>query len=209
MRDLIILGTGVHAQEIAEIVARVNRETPTWNLLGYLSAEPSQVGRMLNEHAVLGLPDDLARYPNAALVPNLVDLEAMGEMPVERLVSLADPSAFISRTARVGRGCVFYPHTFIGLNARIDDLVFVMAGSVINHDDEIGSWTAITTGVTLAGSVRVEPACYLGQACTVRQHLTIGHHSLIGMGAVVVKDVAPFSVMAGNPARRIRENRPN
>lgn len=60
--------------------------------------------------------------------------------------------------------------------------------------------------VTLAGVVHVEADCYLGQSCTIRQHLRIGKKSLIGMGAVVVKDVPPNSVMVGNPARRIRDN---
>jgi sugar O-acyltransferase (sialic acid O-acetyltransferase NeuD family) len=208
MRDLIILGTGVHAQEMVEIVERVNRETPVWNLLGLITSEEARVGQTLNGARVLGMPDDLRRYPRAGLVPSLVDLKAMGDIPADRLVSLVDPSTFISRSAVIGRGCVFYPNCFVGLNAKVDDLVFVMTGSVINHDDEIGTWTAVTTGVKLAGSVKVEPDCYLGQACTVRQLLTIGRNSLIGMGAVVVKDVEPYSVMAGNPARKIRDNQP-
>lgn len=208
MRDLIILGTGVHALEMVEIVERVNRERPTWNLLGLIASEEKRVGQVLNGAPVLGMPDDLRKYPRAGLVPNLVELKAIGDVPVERLVSLVDPSTFISRTAVIGRGCVFYPNCFVGLNARVDDLVFVMTGSVINHDDVIGSWTGLTTGVKLAGSVTVEPECYLGQACNVRQLLTIGRHSLIGMGAVVVKNVEPNSVMAGNPARKIRINLP-
>jgi acetyltransferase-like isoleucine patch superfamily enzyme len=51
----------------------------------------------------------------------------------------------------------------------------------------------------------VEAGCYLGQGCTVRQELRIGAGSLVGMGAVVVRDVPPGSVVAGNPARRLRD----
>jgi sugar O-acyltransferase (sialic acid O-acetyltransferase NeuD family) len=208
MRDLIILGTGVHALEMVEIVERVNRASPSWNLLGLITAEQIMVGQVLNGAPVLGMPDDLGKYPRADLVPSWADLKAMGDLPLERFVSLIDPSTFISRTAVIGRGCVFYPNCFVGLNAKVDDLVFVMTGSVINHDDVIGTWTAITTGVKLAGSVTVEPECYLGQGCNVRQLLTIGRHSIIGIGAVVVKNVEPNSVMAGIPARRIRTNLP-
>jgi sugar O-acyltransferase (sialic acid O-acetyltransferase NeuD family) len=208
MRDLIILGTGIHALEMVEIVERVNRESATWNLRGLITADAMLVGQALNGAPVLGMPDDLSKYPRAALVPNLVDLKALGDIAVEKMVSLVDPSTFISRTASIGRGCVFYPNCFVGANAQVDDLVFVMTGSVINHDDRIGCWTAITTGVKLAGSVTVEEGCYLGQGCNVRQLLTIGRQSLIGMGAVVVKDVEPYSVMAGNPARKLRSNLP-
>jgi serine acetyltransferase len=38
----------------------------------------------------------------------------------------------------------------------------------------------------------------------VRELLTVGRGSLIGMGAVILHDVQPNSVMAGNPARRLR-----
>jgi acetyltransferase-like isoleucine patch superfamily enzyme len=60
--------------------------------------------------------------------------------------------------------------------------------------------------VHLAGSVTIEPECYLGQSSTIRQCLQVGRHSLVGMGAVVVKDVAPDSVVMGNPARWVRKN---
>lgn len=206
MKDLLILGTGVHALEMVEIVERVNRVSPTWNLIGLITAEEKLVGQTLNQVLVVGVPGDWSRYPQAALVPSLVDLKEIGDLPIERCVSLIDPTTFISRTATIGRGCVFYPHCFVGLNARVDDFVFCMTGSVISHDDVIGRCTAITSGVQLAGSITVEPECYLGQACTVRQLLTIGRHSMIGTGAVVVKNVEPDSVMVGNPARKIKNN---
>jgi sugar O-acyltransferase (sialic acid O-acetyltransferase NeuD family) len=208
MRDLIILGTGVHALEMVEIVERVNRVEPTWNLLGMVTADREMAGRTLNGALVLGMPGDLFRYPGAGLVPSWADWASMGSVPVERLVTLVDPTAFVSRTASIGRGCVVYPHCYVGLNARLDDLVFALPGCVINHDDIIGRGTALASGAQLAGSVTVEQDCYLGQACTVRQLLRIGRHSMIGTGAVVIHNVEADSVMAGNPARRIRANTP-
>ena len=73
----------------------------------------------------------------------------------------------------------------------------------INHDNVIDDRVIITSNVSLAGFVHVESDCYLGQACTVRQHVTIGRGSQIGMGCVVLKDVPPHSVMVGNPARQL------
>ena len=46
-----------------------------------------------------------------------------------------------------------------------------------------------------------------GTGCTVRQYLRIGKDSFIGMGAVVVRDVPPNAVMAGNPARKLKDRR--
>jgi sugar O-acyltransferase (sialic acid O-acetyltransferase NeuD family) len=203
VRNLLILGVGVHAMEMAEIVERVNCVTLTWNLLGYLSPRPDAPRELRNGYAVLGSFERLQEYPDAFVVS---DNEWPRSLPLPRgrLASLIDPGAFISRTAELGDGCVVYPHCFIGLNARLGDRVFCLSGSVINHDDVLEEQVVVASGVTLAGSVHVESDCYLGQACTVRQFVRIGRRSLIGMGAVVLEDVPPNSVIVGNPGRKLR-----
>src|SRR5512142_84715 len=105
VRDLLILGTGVHAGEMAEIVERVNRQAPTWNLLGILGADAVRAGEELNGVPILGGPGRLADYPEALCVP-INEWPQTARFLPERLVSLIDPSAFVSRTARIGPGCV-------------------------------------------------------------------------------------------------------
>lgn len=203
MRDLVILGGGVHSAEMVEIVERINRITPTWNLLGYLTPHEAQIGSTRNGYPVLGTPQELTAYPDACLVPDNEWPRAI-PLPRERLISLIDPAVFVSRTAQIGVGCVFYPNSFLGLNVRIGDGVFCLSGTILNHDDVLEDRVVCASGVTLAGSVYVEEGCYLGQSCTIRQHLRIGKGSLIGMGAVVVKDVPAQSVIVGNPGRQLR-----
>jgi sugar O-acyltransferase (sialic acid O-acetyltransferase NeuD family) len=206
MRDLIILGTGVHAGEMVEIVARINAAQPAWNLLGLIAAGDgsAETRRELNGCPILGIWADIGRYSDAALVPCNEWPRAL-RVPRERLVSIVDPSCFVSRTAGIGAGCVIYPGGFIGLNAVLADCVFALAGCVINHDVRLDEHAVLCSGVLLAGGVRVERDCYLGQGCTVRQNLRIGRGSLVGMGSVVVDNVPPGIVVAGNPARKLRD----
>ena len=203
MRDLLILGTGAHAAEMADIVERINRAASTWRLLGFVAQHPSPAGGTLNGHPVLGAAaiEDL---PDAALAVENEWPRPLG-VPRERLASLVDPSVFVARSAQIGAGCVVFPHGFVGHRARLGDAVFCLAGCVLNHDVVVEDGVTMASGVVLAGSVHVEAGCYLGQSCTVRQQVRIGRGSLIGMGAVVLRDVPPNSVMAGNPARRLRD----
>ena len=206
--DLIILGTGVHALEMAEIVERINERNPTWNLLGfveYTEDGPKHAGESLNGCPVLGTQHSLGDFPSACFVPDN-DWPRDFTVPIAHLASIVDPSCFVSRTARIGRGCVLFPGCYLGLNARIGDYVFCLAGCVINHDDTVGDRTVMASDATLAGFVSVGTDCYLGQSCTIRQFSKVGDHCLVGMGAVVVGDTPADTVVVGNPARVLREN---
>lgn len=207
MDDLLILGDGVHAMEMAEIVARINRERPRYNLLGFLvpDSHKERTGQERADHPILGSFADVPRYPGAMFVSDNAGHRFAGSLPREQLATLIDPSAFVSKSAQVGRGCVVYPHCYIGFNAKIGDLVFCLAGCVINHDDVIEGDAVLASRASLAGYVHVESGCYLGQACTIRQNTRIGRNSIIGMGAVVLHDVPPNSIMVGNPARKLRD----
>jgi len=193
---------------MAEIIERINRVKKKWNLLGFITLNKEKVGIPHNGYPIVGTLDDLHKYPEAFYVPDDAWPRTI-ELPYDRLVSLIDPSTFVSRTAKIGVGCVIYPNCFIGLSARIGDYVFSFSSTVINHDDIIEDRVQFGSGVTLAGNVHVEPDCFLGQASTCIQKLTIGRNSLIGMGSVVVKNVEPYSVMAGNPAKKLRELPPD
>ncbi len=62
----------------------------------------------------------------------------------------------------------------------------------------------ITTGSSIDASITLGVNCWLGSSVIVLGQVTIGHGSVIGAGAVVLKDVPPFSLVVGNPARLIK-----
>ena len=206
MRDLIILGAGPHAQEMADIVRQINRVEPVWNLLGFIvpDAQAALVGRHMGSGLpVLGIYATIDQYSAAVFVPEYGC--GFPDFPCERMVSLIAPSAFVASTAQIGAGCVIYPGCFVGHNAVLGKRVFCLSGCVINHDDRLEDNVTVCSNASLAGLVHVERDCYLGQGCAIRQELRIGRGSLIGMGSVIIRDVPPNSVMVGNPGRRLRD----
>ncbi|MEO1428866.1 MAG: acyltransferase [Cyanobacteria bacterium J06633_8] len=62
-------------------------------------------------------------------------------------------------------------------------------------------------GVTCQG-ITIEDDCWLGHAVTVIDGVTIGKGSVIGAGAVVTKDIPPYSIAVGMPARVIKSRLP-
>ncbi len=85
--------------------------------------------------------------------------------------------------------------TIIGLNVKIDNLVHIA------HNCEIGSGSIIAAGAVLGGGVIIGKNCFIGLNATIKQRIKVGDNAVIGMGAVVIKNVPPGTIVVGNPAK--------
>jgi UDP-2-acetamido-3-amino-2,3-dideoxy-glucuronate N-acetyltransferase len=118
----------------------------------------------------------------------------------------------------------------IGKNCNIGQNVFIAGGAVIGDYCKVQNNVSIYAGVEAEDYVFFGPSCVLtndinprgmhskggayiktklekgvtlGANCTIVCGNTLGQHSLIGSGAVICKDVEPYSVMVGNPGKKI------
>ncbi len=78
---------------------------------------------------------------------------------------------------------------------------WLMAYIHIAHDCIIGDHTIFSNGASLAGHVRVDDHAILGGFTLVHQFCHIGSHAFCGMGSAISKDVTPYTLVNGNPAR--------
>lgn len=90
---------------------------------------------------------------------------------------------------------------------RIGDRNWLMAYVHIAHDCQLGGDTVFANNATLAGHVVVEDFATLGGFTGVHQFCRMGAYSFSGIGAVIVKDVPPFTMVSGNTARAFGLNR--
>ncbi|NJO82868.1 MAG: serine O-acetyltransferase [Blastochloris sp.] len=118
----------------------------------------------------------------------------------------------VSQISRFFTGIEIHPGATIGRGFFIDHGM----GIVIGETAEIGDWVTLYQGVTLGGTGKqsgkrhptVEDHVIVGVSAVVLGDITLGKGARIGGGAVVVKDVPPYSTAVGVPARIVAQRDP-
>ena len=109
----------------------------------------------------------------------------------------------------IGEGAILSPFVTITSNVRIGRHFHANLYSYVEHDCVIGDFVTFAPGVHCNGNIVIEDHAYIGAGAMIKQGkpgrpLTIGRGAIVGMGAVVTRDVPPGATVVGNPARPIR-----
>jgi len=118
-------------------------------------------------------------------------------------MNVIHPSAHISRFAELGIGVTILAGAVINPGTTIEDNVCVNTAASIDHDNYLEASCHIFPNATLTGGVRVGRFAYVGSGAVVAPNLVVKQYSQVGAGAVVLKDVAEGTLVAGVPAIEI------
>lgn len=117
------------------------------------------------------------------------------------IVSVIHPAAVISEYAEIGVGSVVFANAVINACAEVGEGCIVNTGAVVEHDCVLGEFAHVSPNAVLAGGTKIGPLAWVGACASVRPLIEVGEGVVIGMGAVVTKDVPPGVKVVGNPAR--------
>ncbi len=211
--NLIILGARGSATSVIEAVLRTNDlRGERYRLVGILDDLPENRGSATLGVPVLGAIDQAAQYSDCMFVNAIFSIASFRKVPevikrtgvpIERFVTIVDPTAVVSRAARIGRGCCIMACAYVAANTTVGDHVLVSPHVAVNHDASLGSCIGIASGVHINGHARVDDNVLIGGGAMIAPHVTIGASAVVGMGAVVLGDVPSGQVYAGNPARHV------
>ena len=88
--------------------------------------------------------------------------------------------------------------TVIGNGTKIDSLVH------ISHNVSVGKNCEITAGAVIGGSAEVGDSAWIGLNATIKDHAKVGNNVIVASGASVIHDVPNHDIVAGVPAKSIK-----
>lgn len=213
MKDIAIFGAGGFGREVACLINLINKEEPTWNLIGFFDDDPNLKGTLNEYGEVLGGKDVLNQW----------------EKPLDVAVAIGSPCVVRKIVEGIDNGYVSYPNIFapntifldkenislgqgniaclgciFSCNVKIGDFNSFNGLITIGHDATIGSYNSLMPSVRISGEVTVGDENFFGCAAIVLQQVRIGNRTTIGSGSVVMRKTRDGSTYVGNPASRIK-----
>lgn len=208
---LLIYGGGSLGREIYDLVCRNSPPRLRWEKIYFIDDFADEGTHYLGESIHF---DSLGKkFKNR--FDELEFVVAIGE-PSDRKIlydkmknagikpaTLIDKTTVISPTVKIGAGSVIFEMSSLHSNSVVGENVLMYSFSAVTHDVKIGNHSVITSGAKIGGGVELGEKVFVGLGANLRDKIKIGDDAIIGMGAVVLKNVTGGSTVVGNPGKII------
>ncbi len=209
-RELVLVGAGGFAREVADLVVALNDAGPhRIRLLGAV-ADPLPEDGLMEARGVpvLGGLAELKAMPASveyvvAIGNGDVRRRIVGELGDRTAATLVHPNAYVGGQVEIGPGAIICSHASVTSDITIGAHAHVNLNCTIGHDARIEEYATLSPLVGISGYVVIGAGATLGTGAVVIPHVTVGAGATIGAGASVVRDIPPHCTAVGVPAKVI------
>jgi len=144
----------------------------------------------------------LIKLGNGVLIDGILEVYEKGKLFIDDYTFLGNSRVYCANNISIGKGCWIADHVSIidsnlhpiSPKRRFQDAV----------DFSRGIFPDVYSNIPNSPIV-IQDSVWIGVNSVILKGVTLGEGSVIGAGSVVTKDVPPYTIVAGNPARIIRE----
>ncbi len=185
-----------------------------YEVYGFLN-DYIEKGKLINGYPVLGGLKDITTYlegdyyfiyaiHSITHAPLRIRLFESLNIPDEKLATLVHPTAFIGHGVQLEPGVMIMANSYIGPETTIGKCTFVMANCSIGHNNTIDGFCHFSVSACCSSVLTIGKGCDVALNATVMEKVTMGDYSVAGAGSLVLKDVAPYEVVVGSPAKHLK-----
>lgn len=211
IRDLIIIGAGDFAREVAWVIERINEECPQWNFLGYV--DDSKAGRIVDGYPVLGSVEWLSKYEEDIYVTCAIGSGSVRKGIYQKiranrkikLATIVDPSVIVGKNSIIGEGSIICAGSILAISSQVGINCIVNFSCTIGHDAVLEDFCTLNPSVNISGRVHICERTDIGTGTQIIQGKNIAAGTTIGAGAVVVKDIKEPGTYVGVPAKKMEK----
>lgn len=213
MKDLIIIGASGFGREVAWLVERINKNAPTWNLLGFLDDNTLLTNKSINNYPILGELSKASYYKDSyficAIGSSLVRAKIVEYLKTIlfdkiKFATLIDPSVIISDKITIGDGSIICAGTIATVNISMGKHTIINLDCTLGHDDSLSDYVTIYPSVNISGNVNIGTCTEIGTGSQIIQGITIGEKTIVGAGSVVIRNIPSLCTAVGSPAKPIK-----
>jgi sugar O-acyltransferase (sialic acid O-acetyltransferase NeuD family) len=213
MARLVIFGAG----DIARLAHYYFTTDTAHDVAGFVVDRAYRSGETFLDLPLSDVEDAVARYPpseyamfvalsyakmNALRADKYAAMKAAGY----RLESYVSSRCSYLAQTPPGDNCFILEDNTVQPFVTIGNNVTLWSGNHVGHDAVIEDHCFVTSHVVISGYVRVGTRSFLGVNSTLRNSITLGEQTLVGAGAIIMKDTAPKSVYLPERAKLFQKN---
>ncbi len=208
MKDIVIIGSGGFAKEVAFLIEEINKKKNTWNILGFID---DNIGDSNGKYGVYENDDWLLNISVPIYVtfgignPDLLEklYDKFKKNKNIKFPNIIHPSVIGDWVRiKIGVGNVICASNTFTTDITIGNCNVFNLDCTFGHDSNIGSYNVINPSSNISGGVEIGDNNLIGTNTTVLQYLKIGNKLTIGASSLVTKDLIEKGLYLGQPARK-------
>lgn len=208
MKNIVIYGAGAYGRELACLLKRINEESPTWNLLGFIddvmeSGSENEYGKVLGGLNYLNEVDKELCVLMAIGQPKAIEkITNAIKNPCVSFPNIYAPDVIVldKNNYKVGKGNVFCSGCLISCNAQIGNFNSFNDFVSIGHDTIIGDYNAFMTASRISGHVCIGNCNFFGVNSCMVQGVKVGNNTTLAAGSALIRRTRDGYTYIGVPA---------
>lgn len=206
---LIVVGGGGFSREVIWLAESMGN----FEIVGLLDDSDEMRGKNVADYPVLGKLEEVTSYRDSEIIVAIgsprvrktVVNRILELLPSVHFATLIHHSVIRSNCLDIGAGSILAAGCIFTVDIEIGQHVILNLNVTVGHDCKIGNFCTIAPMCAISGNVTMEDFVEIGTGSAIKQAVILGKGSMVGMGGIVTKNIEPFSLVFGTPAKKVKQ----